>query len=178
LFATIVGRRLGTVDDGTTLRANAKLGVPADFDTSTISPFSSTTRDVTLVRVPVKIDYLSRMRETFNGVTIATGFAYAGPRYGTINREALRTFKISGTNYSIAELSTNVTFGTRSSLNGTDNTLLFGSTDRGRMVKTKLTMPADIVLISPANIFDNNVTTFDQILDNDGNPITFDDTTP
>jgi hypothetical protein len=178
LFATIVGRRLGTVDDGTSLRVNSNLGIAADFDTNTISPFSSTTRDVTLVRVPIKIDYLSRMRETFNGVTIATGFAYAGPRYGTINREALRTFKISGTNYSIAELSTNVTFGTRSSLDGTDNTLLFGSTDRGRMVKTKLTMPADIVLVSPANIFDNNVTTFDQILDNDGNPITFDDTTP
>ncbi len=178
LFATIIGRRLGTVDDGTSLRANANIGLPADFNTSTISPFSSTTRDVTLVRVPVKISYMSRMRETFNGITIAQGFAYAGPRYGTINREALKSFKLSGTNYSIAELSKNVTFGTRSSFDGIDNTLLFGSTDRGRLVKTKLTMPADIVLVSPANIFDNSVTTFDQILDNDGNPITFDDTTP
>ena len=178
LFATIVGRRLGTVDDGTSLRSNSNLGIAADFDTSTISPFSSTTRDVTLVRVPIKIDYLSRMRETFNGVTVATGFAYAGPRYGTINREALRTFKISGTNYSIAELSTNVTFGTRSSFDGTDNTLLFGSTDRGRLIKTKLTMPAEIFFIVPRNQFDNNLVTFDQLIDNDGNPITFDDTTP
>lgn len=146
LFATIAGRRLGTVDDGTTLRLNPSEVISADFDTSTISPFSSTTRDVTLVRMPVKIDYLSRMRETFNGVTVVTGFAYAGPRYGTINREALKTFKLSGTNYSIAELNSNVTFGTRSSFDGTDNTLLFGSTDKGRLIKTKLTMPAEITI--------------------------------
>ena len=178
LFATIVGRRLGTVDDGTSLRANSNLGIAADFDTSSISPFSSTTRDVTLVRVPIKIDYLSRMKETFNGVTIATGFAYAGPRYGTINREALRTFKISGTNYSIAELSKNVTFGTRSSLNGSDNTLLLGSTDRGRLVKTRLTIPAEISLAFPLNQFDNTKRTFDQTVDSSSTLITFDDTTP
>jgi hypothetical protein len=178
LFATIAGRRLGTIDDGTTLRATPLEVIAADFDTSTISPFSASTRDVTLIRVPIKIDYLSRMRETFSGVTIATGFAYAGPRYGTINREALRTFKISGTNYSIEELSKNVTFGTRSSLDGSDNTLLLGSTDRGRLVKTRLTMPAEFLFIVPRNQFDNTLISFDQLIDNDGNPITFDDTTP
>ena len=178
LFATIAGRRLGTVDDGTTLRATPLEVIAADFDSTTISPFSSSTRDVTLIRVPIKIDYLSRMKETFSGVNIATGFAYAGPRYGTINREALRTFKISGTNYSIEELSKNVTFGTRSSLNGSDNTLFLGSTDRGRLVKTRLTMPAEFFFIVPKNQFDNTLTSFDQLIDNDGNPITFDDTTP
>lgn len=146
LFSTVIGRRLGTIDDGTSLRLTPNVASSVDFDTSTISPFSSSTRDVTLLRVPIKIDYLSRMRETFSGVTIATGFAYAGPRYGTINREALKTFKLSGTNYSIAELSANVTFGTRSSFDGIDNTLLFVSTDRGRLVKTKLTMPAEITI--------------------------------
>ena len=178
LFATIVGRRLGTVDDGTTLRANAKLGVPADFDTSTVSPFSNTTRDVTLVRVPIKIDYTSRVRGIFNSVTVSQGYGYAGPRYGTINREVFKTFKTTGTNYSISELSNNVTFGTRTSLDGQDNTLLFCSTELGRFIKTKLTMPAEIALIAPRNQFDNTITTFDQTLDNDGNPITFDDTTP
>jgi len=178
LFATIVGRRLGTVDDGTTLRANAKLGVPADFDTSTISPFSNTTRDVTLVRVPLRIDYTSRVRGIFNSVTISQGYGYAGPRYGTINREVFKTFSTAGTNYSISELNNNVTFGTRTSLDGQDNTLLFCSTDLGRFIKTKLTMPAEIALIAPRNQFDNTVTTFDQTLDNDGNPLTFDDTTP
>jgi hypothetical protein len=39
-------------------------------------------------------------------------------------------------------------------------------------------MPAEIALIAPRNQFDNTITTFDQTLDNDGNPITFDDTTP
>jgi len=178
LFATIAGRRLGTIDDGTSLRATPLEVIAADFDSNTISPFSSSTRDVTLIRVPIKIDYLSRMKEIFNGVNIATGFAYAGPRYGTINREALKTFKISGTNYSIAELSKNVTFGTRSSLDGSDNTLLLGSTDRGRLVKTRLTMPAEISLTFPLNQFDNTKRTFDQTVDSSSTLITFDDTTP
>ena len=178
LFATIAGRRLGTIDDGTSLRATPLQVIAADFDSNTISPFSSSTRDVTLIRVPIKIDYLSRMKEIFNGVNIATGFAYAGPRYGTINREALKTFKISGTNYSIAELSKNVTFGTRSSLDGSDNTLLLGSTDRGRLVKTRLTMPAEISLAFPLNQFDNTKRTFDQTVDSSSTLITFDDTTP
>jgi hypothetical protein len=34
LFSTIFGRRLGTEDDGTTLRANPELGVDPDFDDS------------------------------------------------------------------------------------------------------------------------------------------------
>jgi hypothetical protein len=147
LFSTIFGRRLGTVDDGTSLRVNSNLGIGGDFSTSTISSFLNTTRDVTLTRIPLKTDYLSRMRETFDNVTIAQGFGYAGPSYDTINREALKTFKISGTNYSIAELSANVTFGTKSSLDGIDNTLLFCSTDRGRLIKTRLTMPAEITII-------------------------------
>ena len=179
LFSTIFGRRLGTVDDGTSLRANAKLGTGVDFDAITGSPFSSNTRDVTLVRVPIKIDYTSRVRGIFNNVNIVTGFAYAGPRYGTINREALRTFaRQSGTHYTIAELSKNVTFGTRSSFDGIDNTLLFCSTDLGRLIKTRLTIPAEITEISPLNQFDNTQVTFDQIVDTSSTLITFDDTTP
>ncbi len=162
LFTTIVGRRLGTIDDGTTLRVNAKLGVPADFDTSTISPFSNTTRDVTLVRVPIRIDYTSRVRGIFNSVTISQGYGYAGPRYGTINREIFRTFNRTGTNYSIAELSNNVTFGTRTSFDGQDNTLLFVSTELGRFIKTKLTMPAEVGLIQNDS-FDEIKETFDDI---------------
>ena len=179
LFSTIFGRRLGTVDDGTSLRANALIGTAADLNTSTISPFSSSTRDVTLSRAPINIQYLSRVRGTFNGITIAQGFGYAGPRYATINREALRTFsRTVDTNYSIAELGSNLTFGTRSSLDGQDNTFLFCSTELGRLVKTKLTIPCEIFIISPFNQFDNTPTKFDQTIDSDGNPITFDDTTP
>ena len=179
LFSTIFGRRLGTIDDGTSLRATPKVGAAADLDTSTISPFSSSTRDVTLSRAPINIQYLSRVRGTFNGVTIAQGFGYAGPRYATINREALRSFsRTVATNYSIAEIGSNLTFGTRSSLDGQDNTFLLCSTELGRLVKTKLTIPSEIFIISPFNQFDNTPTRFDQTIDTDGNPITFDDTTP
>ncbi len=231
LFSTIFGRRLGTESDGTTVRANSQLGINADLNTSTISPFLNTTRDVTLFNEGVKLDILSRLRGQFNNVTIAQGFVYAGPRYGTINREALRTFvRQSGTNYSIAELSANLTFGTRSSFDGQDNTFLFCSTNTtfhkliledetnfidddgssliesgtlrleqddpvsgqpkfflneeittnelGRFIKTKLTIPAEILSFEPENQFDNTGIRFDQTIDNDGNPITFDDTTP
>jgi hypothetical protein len=106
-------------------------------------------------------------------ITISQGYAYAGPRYGTINREALRTFvRQAGTNYSIAELNNNLTFGTRTSFDGQDNTLLFCSTQLGRVIKTKLTMPSEITQITPDNSFDNLLTFFDS------NIQTFDDTTP
>jgi hypothetical protein len=39
-------------------------------------------------------------------------------------------------------------------------------------------MPSEIFIISPFNQFDNTPTKFDQTIDTDGNPITFDDTTP
>jgi hypothetical protein len=39
-------------------------------------------------------------------------------------------------------------------------------------------MPSEIFIIAPFNQFDNTVVKFDQTLDTDGNPITFDDTTP
>jgi hypothetical protein len=172
LFTTTFGRRLGTVDDGTTLRLNSNLGVGVDLNSQTISSFSNTTRDVTLVRVPIKIDYLSRMREKFNGTTISQGFVYGGPRYQTINREVFKTFSISGTNYSFEEMSKNVTFGTKSIYDGADNTMFFSSTDKGRMIKTKLTMPAFIDIDIPQDLFDNTKVFFDT------NIKTFDDTTP
>ena len=48
LFSTILGRRLGTIDDGTTLRSNSHVGVGVDLDDSTSEHFTSNTRDVTL----------------------------------------------------------------------------------------------------------------------------------
>ena len=50
LFSTILGRRLGTVDDGTTLRSNSHIGVGVDLDDSTSEHFTANTRDVTLKR--------------------------------------------------------------------------------------------------------------------------------
>jgi hypothetical protein len=48
IFSTILGRRLGTQTDGTTLRANPLAGVAADLDDLTIEHFPANTRDVTL----------------------------------------------------------------------------------------------------------------------------------
>jgi hypothetical protein len=178
LFGTIFGRRLGTTTDGTTLRTNAKLGVPVDLNPATIEHFTPNTRDLTLFRPSIDLSIVSRVKGIFVNVslfpiTISQGYAYAGPRYGTINREALRTFvRQAGTNYSIAELNNNLTFGTRTSFDGQDNTLLFCSTQLGRVIKTKLTMPSEIIQVTPDNSFDNLLTFFDS------NVQKFDDTTP
>jgi hypothetical protein len=179
LFSTIFGRRLGTVDDGTTLRVNANFGITSDINTTDGSPFSTTTRDITLRRSPVNLSFTSRVRGVFNNTRVVQGFAYAGPRYETINKQVLGAFiRTTDTNYSIAELGNNLTFGTKTILDGNDNTLLFCSTETGRKIKTKLSIPAEVSIIAPFNQFDNTVVKFDQTLDTDGNPITFDDATP
>ena len=36
----------------------------------------------------VEIDYTSRVRRTIDGVEVKQGYAYAGPRFGTINKFA------------------------------------------------------------------------------------------
>jgi hypothetical protein len=146
LFGTIFGRRLGTASDGTSLRASSNLGVPTDLNLATVEHFTPNTRDITLTSMPIGISVESKVRGIINNIKIDNGFAYAGPRYGTINREIFKTFAISGTNYSIAELSNNVTFGTKTSFDGNDNTLLFCSDDLGRSIKTKLTMPSEITI--------------------------------
>lgn len=79
LFSTIFGRRLGTVDDGTTLRAGAQLGTGADFLTSTISAFNNTTRDVTLKR-SYSISFPAIVKISVRGDELKFGHAYCGPR--------------------------------------------------------------------------------------------------
>ena len=65
LFSTIFGRRLGTVDDGTTLRGTPELGIDPDFTDSTSEHFTANTRDLTLKRA------LSlKFRVGFNPITI------------------------------------------------------------------------------------------------------------
>jgi hypothetical protein len=96
LFSTIFGRRLGTVDDGTTLRGTPELGVDPDFTDSTSEHFTANTRDLTLKRA------LSlKFRVGFNPITIRGtanryGFAYCGPRMHTINKYALNMMSGSG----------------------------------------------------------------------------------
>ena len=95
LFSTIFGRRLGTVDDGTTLR-DQRVGVDPDFDTSTTEHFTANTRDLTLKR-----DISLRFRVGFNPISIRGslnryGYGYCGPRMNTINKYAINMMSGSG----------------------------------------------------------------------------------
>jgi hypothetical protein len=84
LFTTIFGRRLGTEDDGTTLRANAHLGVDPNFDDITSEHFDPTTRDLTLTR-KMKVSFPSIVKIVIRGDEYKYGYAYCGPRMKTLN---------------------------------------------------------------------------------------------
>jgi len=84
LFSTIFGRRLGTEDDGTTLRASPQLGVDPDFTDSTSEHFTPNTRDLTLTR-KMKISFPSIAKITIRGDEYKYGYAYSGPRMKTLD---------------------------------------------------------------------------------------------
>jgi len=84
LFSTIFGRRLGTVDDGTSLNASPQVGLDPLFDTSTTDFFTPNTRDVTLKRsMTLKIPSIAKI--TIRGDEYKYGYAYCGPRMKTLN---------------------------------------------------------------------------------------------
>ena len=96
LFSTIFGRRLGTVDDGTTLRGTPELGVDPDFTDSTSEHFTVNTRDLTLKRAISLKFSLNKFPITIRGTANRYGFAYCGPRMHTINKYALNMMSGSG----------------------------------------------------------------------------------
>ena len=146
IFMTILGRRLGTEDDGTSLRANAELGVSVDLDTSTVEHFPANTRDVTLTRPSISFDYVSRVRRVLNDINVKQGFVYAGPRLGTLNKYANTAFgttsPASGITFAI--LNDIKITGTNSSLNGSSAIFIGTSTEGGQLLKTDFTIPAEI----------------------------------
>src|SRR6056300_380547 len=85
IFTTILGRRLGTATDGTTLRSNPALGVDPDFTDSTSEHFTPNTRDLTLTGA-YKLIFESTPKLTIRGDTTKFGYAVAGPRMRNINR--------------------------------------------------------------------------------------------
>ncbi len=89
LFSSIFGRRLGTVDDGTTLRGTPELGVDPDYTDSTSEHFTANTRDLTLKRAISLKFSLNKFPITIRGTANKYGFAYCGPRMKTINKYAL-----------------------------------------------------------------------------------------
>ena len=166
LYSKLIGRRLGTETDGTSLRANAKAAVAADFDTDTITQFDKTTRDVTIKTQPLEIDYVSRVRRDINNVNVRQGFAYAGPRFGTINKMIQTAFGLtangtpSSSGITFAVLSGIKVQGTRTSLDGSGAIFLMTSNEDGRKIRTNFTIPAQIGAIQ-GDTFDETQTTFD-----------------
>ena len=166
IYSKLIGRRLGTESDGTSLRSNAKEVVSADFDTDTITQFSKTTRDVTLKTQPLVIDYVSRVRRDINNVNVRQGFAYAGPRFGTINKMIQTAFGLtangtpSSSGITFAMLSGIKVQGTRTSLDGSNAIFLMTSDVNGRKIRTNFTIPAQIGELQ-GDTFDETQTKFD-----------------
>ena len=166
IYSKLIGRRLGTETDGTSLRANAKAAVAADFDTDTITQFDKTTRDVTIKTQPLEIDYVSRVRRDINNVNVRQGFAYAGPRFGTINKMIQTAFGLtangtpSSSGITFAMLSGIKVQGTRTSLDGSNAIFLMTSDVNGRKIRTNFTIPAQIGELQ-GDTFDETQTTFD-----------------
>ncbi len=174
LFTTVFGRRLGTGSDGTSLRAKAHESGQIDFDTSTLSPFSNTTRDLTL-RSGIDIEYTSRVRNLFADQTgvvhdVRQGYAFAGPRFKSVNREALRAYSTTGTGYTFEELSKQLIHSTRTGLDGQPGIMIATLNDNGmENLKMNLNVPAEIG--TNKAFFSNTITKFDS------NSLTFDKTT-
>ena len=179
LFSTVFGRRLGTNSDGTSLRPNAHLEGTLDVSNDFRDPFSSNTRDLTVTREGITIDYLSRPRNIItdnSGVRhdIRSGYAYGGPRYGSLNKYANTVFGTSSAD-SYANTFQNLNnlrvTGTKTALDGQPVPIfLLTSNEIGKKLSMKYAFPSQFAV--SADLFSNTITKFDS-----GN-ITFDDSTP
>ena len=172
LFTTVFGRRLGTIDDGTTLRSDVLTEGEMSAGDDYRDPFTSNTRDITLRRMPIEISMTSRHRAVIDGVEVKQGYAYAGPTFGTLNKFANTAYGVhsGGSKITFKELSAIPIQGTRTSLDGRGGIFLASSNKDGQLLKTNFAMPTQFALSQES--FDNTVTNFAQTTE------TFDDTTP
>jgi len=182
LFSTIFGRRLGTVDDGTTLRANPELGVDPDFDDSTSEHFTPNTRDLTLTR-KMKISFPSIVKIDVRGDELKFGYAYAGPRMKSLSlndddsaftsmfggghpnvQSGAYTASGPGTTSLVQPLTLENLANHR--LIGLNSTSLNGEVAQIRdlnndNLKTYITWPSEIKATLPGLTFDRSTSTFD-----------------
>ncbi len=166
LFSTIFGRRLGTVDDGTSLRPKPHEAGQIDSNTDTTDHFESNTRDLTLFRQGIEYDIQGRIRRVIvdnNGtpVRVNSSHAYCGPRYGQLDRHANTIFGTSntGSGITIQRLNELKIFGTRSSLDGTNPIFLLTSNEIGRQMKMNFAFPSQSAF--NADLFSNTLIKFD-----------------
>ncbi len=169
LFSSMFGRKLGTIDDSSTLRSNPQQDV---------SFYGTNTRAVTLRREAIGIKLNLRLRETYLGATVATnvnvaqGFAYCGPSFGSINKYANTAYGITGNRSGGINGTSGITFavlsdlkvtGTRTSLDGKPALLeMIAGTDKnaGRRIKTNFAFPTDITFPGEES-FSGNTNKFD-----------------
>ena len=185
LFSTIFGRRLGTVDDGTSQRANAQQGVDPDFDDSTSEHFTPNTRDVTLRRFYTLI--LNQRSTLYNitsrGDTYLRGFAYGGP---TMKRLQIGSSPFSSSNMYSGTHTHAQTTAIAGSINGTNRYISplklvnwaehrvtgFSDTDIDgerftlaeydiAQMKQPITIPTEIIVSAPGTTFDTTSIKFD-----------------
>ena len=148
LFATVFGRRLGTEDDGTTLRANAQLGV-ADGSQAGLggSPFASNTRDLTLKRTNIAFSFQFKPFYNFRTFNTNFGSVYAGPRLRSFDKYFQRSMSASSMVWGrVAELRA---IGTNTNADG--SLLQYG--DLSTIAKTFITYPAEVLV--PQGRFSN-----------------------
>ena len=110
--------------------------------------------------------------KVIDGVEVKSGYAYAGPKFGTLNKFANTIFGInsSASKITFKQLSEIKITGTRTSLDGRGAIFLATSNKDGQLLKTNFAMPTQFA--ASQDSFDNTVTNFAQTI------LTFDDTTP
>ena len=156
IFSTILGRRLGTQTDGTTLRANPLAGVAADLDDLTIEHFPANTRDVTLFQ-QIKLNNAILIKELtdIRSNTKRYGVPVAGPTLKSIDKFLLNEFY--STQYTIDDIGNLRLMGTlNSDIDGELNNL----SDFNYKLKTSQAIPAEVWQIS-YDSFDETSFTFD-----------------
>jgi hypothetical protein len=160
LFSTIFARRLGTVDDGTSLRPKAHEGGTLYQQGDSLEHFAANQRDVTLTRQPLVLDYTSRKRSVIDGVLVKRGWAYAGPRWGNINKWANTLYGTStpGHGITFGTLEDLKVFATNSSLDGRDGAFLMTSNESGKTIKMNFALPTTITYAR--SLFSNTIMEF------------------
>ena len=150
IFSPLIGRRLGTADDGTTLKATPQ-AVGSSAERSTF--LTNSTRDVTLTK-EVKVSFPVKERTTIRSNTTIFGRPVSH-NFRTLNNNLLNEYV--ATRISLESLN-NIT------LSGTLNTdidgLGFELGDLSTLAKTKFTLPSEIWQTSEDS-FDETLSTFD-----------------
>jgi len=155
LYSKLVGRRLGTVDDGTSLASNPELAIDVEAGDSVIASLGANERDVTLTR---NYNIIQPMKEisTHRENTTKFGVGVAGPTMKTINKH------VFGVN-----MGNQITLDQIQSIRmeSLKNTSLYNIVptfdDFNTNIKINFAIPAEIGEID-SNSFDETNITFDQ----------------